>query len=44
MRGKSGLDTLYITTAEGGKVEEPEILEQPEERFSTLIARTDAAE
>jgi [protein-PII] uridylyltransferase len=38
------MDTLYITTAEGGKVEDPEILEQLEERFSKLIARTDSAE
>ena len=38
------MDTLYITTADGGKVEDPEILHQLEERFSALIARPDAAE
>jgi [protein-PII] uridylyltransferase len=35
------MDTLYITTADGGKVEDPEILRQLEDRFSTLIARPD---
>ena len=38
------MDTLYITTAEGGKVEDPEILRQLEDRFTTLIARTDTQE
>lgn len=37
------MDTLYITTANGGKVDDS-ILEQLEERFSALIARPDAAE
>jgi [protein-PII] uridylyltransferase len=37
------MDTLYITTADGGKVNES-VLEQLEERFSALIARPDAAE
>jgi [protein-PII] uridylyltransferase len=38
------MDTLYITTAEGGKVEDQGILRQLEERFSTLIARPDTQE
>jgi [protein-PII] uridylyltransferase len=38
------MDTLYITTAEGGKVEDPVILRQLEERFSVLIARPDTQE
>jgi [protein-PII] uridylyltransferase len=38
------MDTLYITTAEGGKVEDLQILKQLEDRFSTLIARPDAQE
>jgi [protein-PII] uridylyltransferase len=38
------MDTLYITTADGGKVEDPEILKQLEERFTALIARPEAAE
>jgi hypothetical protein len=37
------MDTLYITTADGGKVDDS-VLEQLEERFSALIARPDAAE
>ncbi|MDP3849221.1 MAG: [protein-PII] uridylyltransferase [Luteolibacter sp.] len=36
------MDTLYITTAEGGKIEEAAIIRQLEERFSTLIARPEA--
>jgi len=38
------MDTLYITTTAGGKVEDPQILAQLEERFSALIARPEAAE
>ncbi len=38
------MDTLYITTHEGKKVENPEILTQLEERFSSLISRQDAQE
>jgi len=38
------MDTLYITTAEGGKVEDAKILKQLEARFSTLIARPDTQE
>lgn len=38
------MDTLYITTADGGKIEDPEILAQLEERFTALIARSEAAE
>ncbi len=38
------MDTLYITTAAGGKIEDPAILSQLEERFSELIARPDSAE
>lgn len=37
------MDTLYITTADGGKVDDS-VLEPLEERFSALIARPDAAE
>jgi [protein-PII] uridylyltransferase len=38
------MDTLYITTASGGKVTDPEILRQLEERFTALIARPDTQE
>jgi len=38
------MDTLYITTQEGGKVEDPAILRQLEERFSALITRPDTQE
>ncbi|MCU0777493.1 MAG: [protein-PII] uridylyltransferase [Akkermansiaceae bacterium] len=38
------MDTLYITTAAGGKIEDPAILGQLEERFSDLIARPETAE
>ena len=38
------MDTLYITTAQGGKVLDPEILKQLEERFSALITRPDTQE
>lgn len=38
------MDTLYITTADGGKVTDPVVLEQLEERFSAIIARPDAVE
>ncbi len=36
------MDTLYITTPEGGKIEDPKILQQLEDCFTTLIARSDA--
>jgi [protein-PII] uridylyltransferase len=38
------MDTLYITTAEGKKIEDPEILHQLEERFTSLISRPDTQE
>jgi [protein-PII] uridylyltransferase len=38
------MDTLYITTAEGKKVLDPEVLKQLEERFSSLITRPDTQE
>ena len=38
------MDTLYITTAEGKKIEDPEILRQLEERFTSLISRPDTQE
>ena len=38
------MDTLYITTTDGKKVEDPEILRQLEERFTTLISRPDTQE
>ena len=33
------LDTLYITTADGQKIQDPERLKQLEEKFSLLISR-----
>ncbi len=36
------MDTLYITTPEGGKVEDPEVLASLESRFATLVARPEA--
>ena len=38
------MDTLYITTTEGGKVEDPEILRQLEDRFTSLIGRPETQE
>ncbi|MEN9974349.1 MAG: [protein-PII] uridylyltransferase, partial [Verrucomicrobiota bacterium] len=38
------MDTLYITTTDGGKIEDQEILRQLEERFTTLISRPDIHE
>jgi [protein-PII] uridylyltransferase len=38
------MDTLYITTASGGKVEDPDILQQLEDRFTALIARPDTTD
>jgi len=38
------MDTLYITTAAGGKVEDSELLQRLEEEFSTLISRPDTQE
>ena len=38
------MDTLYITTAEGGKVEDPKLLSQLEDRFSSLISQGEIAE
>jgi [protein-PII] uridylyltransferase len=38
------MDTLYITTAQGGKVMDPQVLKQLQESFSALIARPEAAE
>jgi [protein-PII] uridylyltransferase len=38
------MDTLYITTADGKKVVDPETLQQLEERFTTLISRPDTHE
>lgn len=37
------MDTLYITTAEGRKIEDTALLSAMEERFSELIARPEAA-
>jgi len=37
------MDTLYITTAEGGKVEDPETLGTLEECFGKLISRPETA-
>jgi [protein-PII] uridylyltransferase len=33
------MDTLYITTAEGEKIQDQELLKQLEEEFSALVAR-----
>ncbi len=38
------MDTLYITTTDGGKVEDPDLLQRLEGEFSTLIARPDTQE
>jgi len=38
------MDTLYITTAEGGKVEDPEILRILTEQFTTLISRPETSD
>lgn len=38
------MDTLYITTAGGKKIEDPEILRQLEEHISSLIDRPDTQE
>jgi [protein-PII] uridylyltransferase len=36
------MDTLYITNAEGGKVEDATLLQELEDRFTALISRQDA--
>jgi hypothetical protein len=33
------MDTLYITTQDDKKIEDPEILRSLEEKFSRLVAR-----
>jgi [protein-PII] uridylyltransferase len=38
------MDTLYITTAQGGKVDDPHILQLLEQRVSTLIAKPETQE
>ncbi|MFZ9941428.1 MAG: hypothetical protein ACO3F7_04680, partial [Luteolibacter sp.] len=38
------MDTLYITTAQGGKVDDPHILQLLEQRVSTLIAKAETQE
>jgi [protein-PII] uridylyltransferase len=38
------MDTLYITTTDGRKVEDPEILRQLENRFTALISRPENPE
>ncbi len=37
------LDTLYITTADGQKIHDPELLKQLEAKFTLLISRPDTA-
>lgn len=37
------MDTLYITTADGKKIEDPELLKQLEAEFSTLISRPETS-
>ena len=38
------IDTLYITDSKGGKVEDPEILTQLEEKVTSLIAQSETPE
>ncbi len=38
------MDTLYITTGDGGKIEDPAILRSLEERFAAIIARPEVPE
>jgi [protein-PII] uridylyltransferase len=38
------MDTLYITTRDGGKVLDPLVLQQLEDRFAALVARPEATE
>jgi [protein-PII] uridylyltransferase len=38
------MDTLYITTPDGGKIEDPRILQQLEDRFTSLISRPDTTD
>jgi len=38
------MDTLYITTRDGGKVLDPPVLQQLEDRFAALVARPEATE
>ncbi len=38
------IDTLYITTAAGGKIEDPEFLKMLEHQFTKLISRSDATD
>ncbi|MGA0845867.1 MAG: ACT domain-containing protein, partial [Luteolibacter sp.] len=38
------MDTLYITTNEGGKITDPDLLERLEKRFSALVARPESTE
>jgi [protein-PII] uridylyltransferase len=38
------MDTLYITTAEGTKIEDAELLEQLEKEFTALISRPETPE
>jgi [protein-PII] uridylyltransferase len=38
------MDTLYITTPEGGKVLDPVVIQQLEDRFTALVARPEATE
>ena len=38
------MDTLYITTAEGKKIEDPELLKTLTEQFTTLISRPETSD
>ncbi|NQX01116.1 [protein-PII] uridylyltransferase [bacterium] len=38
------MDTLYITTQDGRKIEDPALLEQLEEQFSALVARPETSD
>jgi [protein-PII] uridylyltransferase len=38
------MDTLYITTADGKKIEDPELLTTLEDEFTTLISRPETSD
>jgi|GEM_PF-5243154 len=40
----SAMDTLYITTAEGKKIEDPALLQTLTDQFTTLISRPETSD
>ena len=38
------MDTLYITTLDGKKIENPELLKQIETQFTTLVSRPESTD